>query len=511
MNFLKRGWISVVRKRGKSAILLVLVFILGNVMAGVISIKGAVGNTQQLMREKIGVLASLEADYEAYSQAGATEPIGSVPVETIETIGRLKQVRSYDYLTRLWLESSTLVAYFDNQGDGRIKPLYAKDAPTGTTPIAPEPGATYSFQLVGGQNPDVSDLIHGKITLAQGRVFTAEEIDNSISVVIVSKKFAELNKLNVGSTFELEKTIYEYYKREGVKDLFPPTQNTVKKTFEVSVIGIFEPVEIDESEAGKYMGSDLHNTIYTTNKAINTFTNVITEAEKQLNGLEYSSTYTYVVPVFALRDPLELEGFRAEATPLLPKYYKLVDNSASYQYIATPMKNMDWIASVILIVSIGATLVILSLLITLFLRDRRHEMGIYLSLGESKLRVAGQILTEVLLIGILAISLSLFTGNMVAGNLSGKMLNNQIVAEQQNQANNAAGLPYEKPYAPVTGLDMLGYDSAFSEQELIDSYTVKLGIDTFALFYLVGLGTLLVSTAVPILYVTRLNPKKILM
>ena len=511
MNFIKRGLISVVRKRGKSAILLVLVFILGNVMAGVISIKAAVGNTQQLMREKIGVLASLEADYEAYSRSGATEPIGSVPVDTIEAIGHLKQVKSYDYLTRLWLESSTLVAYYENNGDGRIKPLSATDAPAKTTPAAPDAGTTYSFQLVGGQNPDISDLVHGKITLSQGRVFTADEIENSINVVLVSKKFAELNKLNVGSTFTLDKTIYEYMKKEIVRDLIPPTQNTVKKTFEVSVIGIFEPVDIEGSEAEKYMGSDLHNTIYSTNKAINTFTSVITEAEKQLNGLEYSNTYTQVVPVFSLKDPLELEGFRTEATPLLPKYYKLVDNSASYQYIATPMKNMDWIASIILIVSIGATLVILSLLITLFLRDRRHEMGIYLSLGESKLRVAGQILTEVLLIGIIAITLSLFTGNVIAGNLSGKMLNNQIIAEQENQAKNSSLLPYQKPYGPVTGLDMLGYDSAFSEQELIDSYTVKLGFNTFALFYLVGLGTLLISTAVPILYVTRLNPKKILM
>src|SRR5512133_870449 len=105
MNFFRRGIISVLRKRGKSAILLILVFILGNVMAGVISIKEAVGNTQQIMREKIGVLASIEADYEAYSQSGSTEPIASIPVEAIEAIGSLKQVKQYDYLSRLWLES----------------------------------------------------------------------------------------------------------------------------------------------------------------------------------------------------------------------------------------------------------------------------------------------------------------------------------------------------------------------------------------------------------------------
>lgn len=62
MNFFKRGLVSVLRKRGKTVILLILVFILGNVMAGVISIKEAVKNTQQIMREKIGVVLSIELD-----------------------------------------------------------------------------------------------------------------------------------------------------------------------------------------------------------------------------------------------------------------------------------------------------------------------------------------------------------------------------------------------------------------------------------------------------------------
>lgn len=328
MNFFRRGIISVLRKRGKSAILLILVFILGNVMAGVISIKEAVGNTQQIMREKIGVLASIEADYEAYSQSGSTEPIASIPVETIEAIGHLKQVKQYDYLARLWLESTEFEAYYPDGGN--VKPLMSStDAPAITREAVGGDGGeyqqTYSFELVGGQNPDISDIVHGKISLSQGRVFSQDEIDNSVNAVLISRKFAELNGLGVGSTFQLEKSIYSYYGEKRAVDLAPikpvePVEQTVvTKTFELSVIGIFEPTEVESTDGGMYYSSrDWNNMMYTTNRAINLFNRVITETEKELNGTEYSGSYTYVLPVFALKDPLELEAFRSEATPLLP-------------------------------------------------------------------------------------------------------------------------------------------------------------------------------------------------
>lgn len=509
MNFIKRGLISVLRKRGKTMILLVLVFILGNVIAGVISIKEAVKNTQQIMREKIGVIATIEVDYESMAKAGANGQLQSIPVETIDSIGRLKQVKSYDYLTKIWLESTNLKAYVDpgmTSGTDMVKK-------------APIPGpaaeiSNTSLQLSGGQNPEVTDIVQGKIHLVQGRVFTADEIRNSIGAVMVSKKFAETNNLSVGSTFKLQREVYKYM--NGGEKISAP-QVAVKKEFEFNVIGLFEPEKIvDVNQSGKLQvnNTDLNNSIYTTNKAVNMFSNAISDAEKLANGSDVSYSYFYLLPVYVLKDPLELDNFKAEATPLLPQNYKLMDNSSTYQFIATPMKNMDWIASIILVVSIGATLVILSLLITLFLRDRRHEMGIYLSLGESKRNVAAQIITEVMLIGFVAITLSLFSGSIVAGNLSETMLSNQIVAEQESTTQTPEGMPvskYSAGFGVTSELDLLGYNTNVSEQELVDSYSVKIGLDTVVLFYLAGLGSILVSTMVPIIYVTRLNPKKIMM
>ena len=56
MNFMKRGFTSIIRRPGKTAILLIIVFILANLIVGAISVKEAVKNTQKVMRDKIGAV-----------------------------------------------------------------------------------------------------------------------------------------------------------------------------------------------------------------------------------------------------------------------------------------------------------------------------------------------------------------------------------------------------------------------------------------------------------------------
>lgn len=60
-------------------------------------------------------------------------------------------------------------------------------------------------------------------------------------------------------------------------------------------------------------------------------------------------------------------------------------------------------------------------------------------------------------------------------------------------------------------LDYLGYSNNITTEDLADSYAVSLGVITILMFYLVGIGTILVSTLIPIVYIVRLNPKKIMM
>ena len=55
------------------------------------------------------------------------------------------------------------------------------------------------------------------------------------------------------------------------------------------------------------------------------------------------------------------------------------------------------------------------------------------------------------------------------------------------------------------------YGEELTSEKLLEQYKVSLGLNAILLFYAVGLGTVLISTVIPIVYVMRLNPKKIMM
>jgi len=56
------------------------------------------------------------------------------------------------------------------------------------------------------------------------------------------------------------------------------------------------------------------------------------------------------------------------------------------------MDTLDSLAAMVLSMTIGAMILIVSLLIMLFLRERKHEMGIYLSIGEKRSRIILQMI-----------------------------------------------------------------------------------------------------------------------
>jgi putative ABC transport system permease protein len=184
----------------------------------------------------------------------------------------------------------------------------------------------------------------------------------------------------------------------------------------------------------------------------------------------------------------------------LPDYYKVTVSSDAYDSVAGPIKFIGSLSNIILYVAIGATILILSLVVILFLRDRKHELGIYLSLGESKSKVVGQILIEVVSIALIAITLSLLTGNSIAESTSQSMmdLRNEITGNTDN-----GGVIYrDMGYYPTNGV---------TEDDVLEAYKIEFSWDYVLILYGVGIGTVLLSSIAPMIYILRLKPKKIMM
>lgn len=503
MNFFKRALTSITRRPGKTVILLVLVFVLSNVIAGSISVKNALDNTEDAMLSQMGVEVNIQVDWEAiYNDSKGDYTVPSITAEMVESIGASEYVKTYDY---------SINTSYEMRG---LKYFYSED-----------PGYEQSennwFQFIGGQSATLANIASGDIALKEGRTYTEEEIASGDKVILVSDKFAQLNGLNVGSTVNVLYTIYDYsggiiYKEavsSGDIGILPyePYEPKIIKTleYEFKVIGTFtaKPIKTTDRDGNVIeQDSQYLNTIFATNKAITACNNDIT-AELAAEGID-NTIYTNTTAIFILKSPDVVEIFESQSQQYLPKGLVFIDNAASFDSVRTPMANVKWIANIVMWVAVCATILIISLLVTLFLRDRKHEMGIYLALGERKGIIASQILSEVLIIAVIAVSLSIFSGNILAEKMSTTMLENQLAEEEKNNADDGGVIIYRAIDSYYGGY---GNETLISADEVMEMYKVSIDAKTIAFIYLIGMGSVLVSTLIPIIYTLRLKPKNILM
>lgn len=135
----------------------------------------------------------------------------------------------------------------------------------------------------------------------------------------------------------------------------------------------------------------------------------------------------------------------------------------------------------------------------LFCKERKQEMGIYLALGERKINIALQILIETLIVAFVGVTISIFTGSLIAKNISNQIVENQFVI---NSGNKKSAYGSDKP----TISEIIP-----EEQEIEVECEVNLDINTILSIYVIALGSITVSVLIPICYTLKLNPRKILM
>lgn len=528
MGYFKRAITSITRKMGKSVILLLLVFILGNVIAGAISISQSVKNTEEAVTKGIVPVATIETDWDKYNQNVTYDPETGQPdrpypqltADQIEQMGALPAVDYFDYNNSFYGQAKEIKRYY---------PQEYLDDPNTWKPDTSDPEYKEGFSIIGSQSSEFMDYKVGIIELVDGRLLSSDEIANGTNAVLVSKEFAEINSLFIGDTFTLSQDIWisdEASNTGKVEwDSSEYIQPTIGETldFEFTIVGLYQAI-IKPSTASNqndktnelYQNMERFNKIYTSNASVKTMNALVQTENEKLNPWQYTEeninnwggNREWLTPYYTFKTTDDLDAFSKTYKDVVGEEFRVINNKGDFSKVIAPMKNMSKLADIVFYVGVGASLIILSLLITLFLRDRRNEIGIYLALGERKTKVVGQILAEVLIVAILGITLSLFSGNLISKQLSNSMMDNQIIAQQEKDAEEENGGYIYQSYNPLT---YAGYGGEITLEQLAEQYDVSLSMNIILFFYGAGVITILLSTLIPIMYVLRLNPKKILM
>lgn len=481
-------------------------------MAGAIAIQQATKGVEDNIKTQLGADATVSFNQDKIQEieeSGKEFEVKEPTSKVYKEIGDLKQVKFYDYSVMDMMQTKNIKNVEPSDGS------YSRGFE-----------GSYYFDIKGASRPELIDEQSKKISLVEGRTFSEDEIKKGSGVAIISDKVAKENNIHVGDKVVFDRNVEHI--SQGESDNVEV--ETKSKDYPVEIIGLFAVKEIElkkksgnaEKDENQKINQtmDLYNklnVIYMPNDYIektqmemlefsyDSFPdNYLDENEKVMDKDTVLKEFSYksIQAMYVLNKPEEVEDFKLLGDQILKdnglEYYKIEASSDQFDSIAGPIKGMAKISKIVLIVSVLASIFIITLVTILFLRDRKHELGIYLSLGEKRMHVVGQIVIEVVLVAIIAMTLSVFSGNVLA-----KGFSESLITTQQNEKVDDSMMMY--------GFNDGITNANITEDDVISAYKISLTPSYIALFYLIGLIVVLLSTIVPLVYIMRLNPKKIMM
>ncbi|MDL2211753.1 ABC transporter permease [Erysipelotrichaceae bacterium OttesenSCG-928-M19] len=467
MKFYKRAFNSILRQKNKSIILLLVSFVLGSGIIISFLIKSAINEATDVML--------------ARSNSAVTLSLGAnINEDQITKIGKSSYVNYYDYNITSNVTSNTLKHY-----EGEVSKYLS-----GT-----EKTSDYfdtNFSLTGVNDPELLMVKQKQATLVKGRVFNKEEITGNSNSIIISEKFAQENALNLNSKLE-------------VKAALQSEDNQIReRTYELNVIGILKiedkKIVSQNNDDNASLNIELikanqQNILLvpnSTTKAINDF---LVEGE----GGNNSGNVLNSTPVFILKSPYDLEYFITEEKTNLPNNSYFVSDYDNIQKSISSITILNNIASVSFVTMTLLAITVLSLIVVLFLINRRQEFGIYKALGEKKAKTIMQVAIEMSLIGLIGFIMAISISSVAASTISESIMKNTQV--QVSNSDN------------ISASDIVPYldESSINNNYIANNYQIRISLKNVVYVIIIGTMTMLVASVGPSIYILRLKPKNILM
>jgi putative ABC transport system permease protein len=245
--------------------------------------------------------------------------------------------------------------------------------------------------------------------------------------------------------------------------------------------------------------SDPANTVFTGTTFANT-----------LKGSKYAGTADSVT--FNVSTPSKVSSVKAQAKKLInTSKYSINSDDASYQMVKSSMKSVTGFANKIVWLVVIAGTIILALIVILMIRERRYEIGVLLSLGESRMKIIAQFFVELLVVLVVGVGVA-----GVGGKFVGDKLAQQIVSTQTTTTSTTSqmgGMPGGAGNAQggAPSGQMGNRANAMATQKQKETkLSTQVTPQAILLLIAVGLVIIFIAILVGAGGILRLQPKKVL-
>ncbi len=450
-----RAWRYIIRKKAKSLIMLLVMFAISTLLFSGIAVKKASDMQSDNIDENIGVSFSIRNNlqYNLGTQSGR----GNVPAEMINNIeaidGVNKCVRKMTATARM--NNALLVEKPESYGPyGQLMEEEYRNA----------------VMFYGTSNSSLDSLfLMDSIELCKGRHLT----ENDCYVSLIHEDFAKENGFDIG-----DKLIFSPF--EGDYDNHNPAQNPV----ETEIVGFFKgentaQVSYADELNENIIMTDLQ-TVYTLygvdeNNAIYEYATFFTESETARRN--------------AMTSALNTDGDWLS--------FELLSDSQKYKALSDSALLLGNMVDKLLIATFSVTLIVITLVIFLWIRERTHETGIFMSLGISKASIVFQYIAELAMITVVAIALAFFASKGVAQYIGNSFVESSSQSAVETAVDGAGG--------------MLGADAETQTLiKTVDNISVNVKLSDVIVVFALQMAVVFFAVCVCSIPLFKLKPRQIL-
>ena len=340
MSIFNRAYLYIIRKKVRSSILFLIVTLISFFLLSGSVLNTTVNNISKNLYKDVNFGFNIESVDKSNKE---------IEKDTLKKIEELKGITTKNYIFSkpVIVEGKKVVQ--ENQN------ITLNDEIKNKSNLVMMNGITASKSNI--------DFKSEVLKLEKGRHI--EENDNN--KIMIHEKFAELNHVNLGDKIKLS--------QEG-------------KTLELEVVGIYSG---EKTNTFNGLSSDfIENTVYTDYKSSQELSNLI--ANNKVTSVEYG-----------VEDPTKLDDVIKAVENLGINNLMVSKSNKNYELVTSSVESITKITNMIRIGSVVVGVVILSLILMFWVRERTYEIGILLSLGTSKVNLVLQFIVEVILVTIVGL------------------------------------------------------------------------------------------------------------
>ena len=344
MSIFNRAYLYIIRKKVRSSILFLIVTLISFFLLSGSVLNTTVNNISKNLYKDVNFGFNIESVDKSNKE---------IEKDTLKKIEELKGITTKNYIFSKPVNVEEKKVVQENQN------ITLNDEIKNNSNLVMLNGITASKSNI--------DFKSEVLKLEKGRHIE----ENDKNKIMIHEKFAELNHVNLGDKIKLS--------QEG-------------KILELEIVGIYSG---EKTNTFNGLSSDfIENTVYTDYKSSQELSNLI--ANNKVTSVEYG-----------VDDPTKLDDVIKAVENLGINNLMVSKSNKNYELVTASVESITKITNMIRIGSVVVGVVILSLILMFWVRERTYEIGILLSLGTSKVNLVLQFIVEVLLVTIFGLMIAL--------------------------------------------------------------------------------------------------------